>query len=286
MDNRLRFDSNSKLITSFILVGVCLLGYTAKDRSLIPKIMTFEQYREIDHQTPYLLHLKGKNGEELIYYGSYHSFDPVDTMFIEIERLFCELKPAVAFNEGGNPLVEMTKQASIERYGEPGFVRFLGKQHGVAVLNLDPPLQEEINALLTMFSKEDLFLFYCLRQIPTYLKRRDKPQFEEYMRRFTSRVGSYLSRKPEEATLEIFQNLFEGFSDIKFNIELISYNFTDPTVFEYKTNQIARESSYFRDCYMVNRLDEALLKYKKVFAVVGASHVVMQEEALRYIFYR
>ena len=48
-------------------------------------------------------------------------------------------------------------------------------------------------------------------------------------------------------------------------------------------NEVSRVSNRFRDEYMVNLLVNELKQGKRVFAVVGGSHVVMQERALRAI---
>lgn len=56
----------------------------------------------------------------------------------------------------------------------------------------------------------------------------------------------------------------------------------DPARFDTGTytNELARQLSRLRDQHMVDLLHAALLPGARVFAVVGASHVVMQEQAL------
>ena len=46
-------------------------------------------------------------------------------------------------------------------------------------------------------------------------------------------------------------------------------------------NRIARRSSLVRDLFMVELLTERTLEGHQVFAVCGASHVVMQEAMIR-----
>jgi len=55
----------------------------------------------------------------------------------------------------------------------------------------------------------------------------------------------------------------------------------DPTKSEAYTNQVSRLSNEFRDRHMVMLLTEAVKKGGRVFAVVGFSHVVIQERALK-----
>jgi len=55
----------------------------------------------------------------------------------------------------------------------------------------------------------------------------------------------------------------------------------DPTLTGTVFNTISRDSSDFRDRYMLNLIARTVGEKKRVFAVVGASHVVMQEKAIR-----
>ena len=47
------------------------------------------------------------------------------------------------------------------------------------------------------------------------------------------------------------------------------------------TNHVARRLSEYRNSHMVKLLIDAVNRQERVFAVVGASHVVMQERVLR-----
>jgi pheromone shutdown protein TraB len=59
------------------------------------------------------------------------------------------------------------------------------------------------------------------------------------------------------------------------------YSSVDPTVTETILNEIARASSEYRDQFMVKKIARTVCEQKRVFAVVGGSHVVMQEPAIR-----
>jgi pheromone shutdown protein TraB len=60
-------------------------------------------------------------------------------------------------------------------------------------------------------------------------------------------------------------------------------SWSDPVATQAYTNQIARLSSEFRDLHMVKLLIDEVKQGKRVFAVVGGSHVVMQERALKAV---
>ena len=64
----------------------------------------------------------------------------------------------------------------------------------------------------------------------------------------------------------------------------VSYFYPGPQSPEYFTNKIATDSNIFRDKYHVGLFSRAIQAGRKVFAVVGSAHVVMQEPALRSMF--
>jgi len=61
----------------------------------------------------------------------------------------------------------------------------------------------------------------------------------------------------------------------------VSQGWFDPVASQAYTNQISRLSGEFRDLHMVKLLIDEVRQGKRVFAVVGGSHVVMQERALK-----
>jgi hypothetical protein len=153
--------------------------------------MTFEEYKDIEHPAPYVLHLEGKSGAELLYYGSRHSCDPADPMFDDIRARFLALQPNVALVEGTRsdvppPPTPLPPDPDdvIRASGEGGYVCFLANAHSVPILGLDPPFGAEVEHLLASFAKEQLFLFYCLEMVVQYRRTESRPPYEEYMGRF------------------------------------------------------------------------------------------------------
>ena len=92
-----------------------------------PQILNFRELERIDYQLPYILELKNKN-KHLIMYGCKHSFNPSDTMLIDIQDKFEKLKPDFAFNEGGNWPIYDSRNETVMKSGEQGFLRFLCKK--------------------------------------------------------------------------------------------------------------------------------------------------------------
>src|SRR5437588_11234053 len=87
-------------------------------------IMSWTEYQRVEHPFPIVLDLPEGKGR-LIYVGSHHTHDPLHPDIALIERLWHESQPSITFNEGGEPPVLATREATIEAYGEAGFVRWL-----------------------------------------------------------------------------------------------------------------------------------------------------------------
>ena len=54
---------------------------------VLDSIMTFKEYRVLEHPTPYVFEAHGC-GRELLYFGAHHSEDPADAMFDDLKARF------------------------------------------------------------------------------------------------------------------------------------------------------------------------------------------------------
>ena len=126
--------------------------------------MSFAEYAESEHPTPYVLRWKLRDST-LLYFGSAHTFDPEDQQVVDIARLWSEMRPTLAFNEGGDPPALVDPSEAIENHGEAGLVRHLAARDGVPVRSLEPPYDAQVAALRRNFSVEQIAVFYVARQI-------------------------------------------------------------------------------------------------------------------------
>jgi hypothetical protein len=234
---------------------------------------------------PYILKLSSGKGR-LLYFGAKHTFDPKDPQIAQMEKVWLKLKPDVAFFEGADP--ENTPAAvktreEIIRGGEPSFVLFLAARDHVPVKTLEPSRGDEITLLLRMYSPEEVKVFYVLRQVPEFKRGQHDETIEAYIRHVLGWLSLRLELKGLPRTIDELQasssRLFPQLADWRD----VPDTWFDPAVSPPPTylNGISRQLSEFRDRHMVTLLTEQLAKGKRVFATVGASHVVMQERALR-----
>jgi hypothetical protein len=275
--------ANSKFIRagilSFAILTLTVSGQTVQE----PEIMTYKEYGRIRHQRPYLLQLQSGQGE-LLYFGAGHVYRLNDPQIAEIERRFAEFRPTLVLNESGTPPAEATRELAVERYGEPGLVSFLAATHRVPIRSLDPPRMQEIAYLLSTkrWTTEQVLLFYVLRRVL------------ENNKKTSPRPADELVQQALDATAKApgFENLPKTVAEFEASAKRLLPSVADwrtvkSTVFDPNpdlglyTNDVAYASSQYRDRYMVKLLAEEVRKGARVFAVVGASHVVMQENALK-----
>jgi tetratricopeptide (TPR) repeat protein len=255
------------------------------------RTMNYAAYRAVEHSTPYVLEIEqaGQADSRLVYYGAAHFNTPDDPQAADIERRWAALHPDFALNEGGDPPAEPTREIAIGRHGEPGLLRWLAKRDGVPIRSLDPTRKQEIAALSSRFSMEDLSLFYILRWVMQDGQR--APQFRQVT--LEPGVQAHLKRLMMDGATDGPKSLAEFEKSVRRRApQLTDWRKVPPEWFDPAleppaafTNTIARAMSEFRDAFMVDVLETAVREHTRVFAAVGASHVVMQEPELRRRFH-
>ena len=242
-------------------------------------VMSWDEYRRTEHLTPYVLDLSIGHGR-LVYVGARHTNDPTSSEVSLIEWLWTQLEPELAFNEGGDPPTEKTKVAAVRRFGEAGLVRYLAMRDGVSVASLDPSRAQQADAAMLHFSAEQVKTFFALLQVYHHRENPIEPFDERMTRVFRNleAVPTLTGRPRSLGELDtIYKEQFPGQGDYRD----VPTSWFNPTKSETSLNDIARRLSEYRDGYIVQLLTSEVLDGKRVFAVVGASHVVMQEKAIR-----
>lgn len=251
-----------------------------------PEIMSYKDYGKIRHERPYILNFKTEKGE-LLYFGIGHAYRADDPQIARLEKEFLEFRPTLILNESGTPPAAESAKEAIEKYGEPGLLSFLASKHNIPIRSLDPPRMEEIKFILgtKRWTLEQVFLFYTLRRVPENNKKTN-PQspdimIEEAMKMAAKTPGFETLPK----TLEEFeQSVKKHFPSVADWRKIDSKIFDPNPDLGHFTNDIADASVQFRGRFMVKKLVEETKKGERVFAVVGASHVVKQEKALKKLF--
>ena len=245
------------------------------------EILSWSAYSELDVRWPYVLRLDHHRDGALLYCGAAHTSDPSDPQLEQIESLWAEFLPDLAFNEGGDPPTEKDRSAAIRKYGEPGLIRYLAGRDNVPVRSLDPSHEAEAAALIEQFGKLYVKMFYLLRSAAQYGRFETGRTLEAEMARLLEYYGRIPGLEgPPHSVEEIRVTLDQLIANNR-GLKATDPSWFDPTKSDNLFNDVSRYSSEYRDRFMVDLLVGEVLQGKKVFAVVGGSHVVMQEPALR-----
>lgn len=251
-----------------------------------PNMLTYDEYLKKDIPLPYKFELI-KGNKHLVYYGVKHSNNPNDSMFIDIENTLEKLKPDIAFNEGGNnwPIIN-NRDSTILLTGDPGFFRFICRKNNIKVTSIEPNDSLEYKYLLSKYKKNDVVLMYFCRQIEQ-LQHQESFQdneFNKYMNDFL--IGLKHKGMPllnDEISVDYYIKYFEEFFKTKFNWKNFDPSNYQPIYSKTLLNEIMKESTYFRDRYIINKIEESLETNDKVMVVMGGSHLIIEEPVLRYI---
>lgn len=259
-----------------------LLFFTSCHRPTRPaEIMSYDEYVRAPRPFPYVVESAAGRGQ-LLYIGTRHFFDPQDPQAELIETLWREFRPTLAFNEGGNPPTLDSAAEAVARHGEPGLVRYLAARDGVPVRNIEPP-EAEIAAALVRggYAPGEVKLFLALLAYDTYRRAKSDETPDEFIERVL-RVESRTADLPGlPNTVAEFAALYAELFPRQPDWREVPSEWFAPTHTDTLFNRLARRMSQLRDRHMVDLLVGAVRRGERVFAVVGGSHVVMQEAALR-----
>ena len=243
-------------------------------------ILTWQEYDRLDVQWPYILRLASGRGE-LLYYGIRHTYSPDDPQIDEIEKLWTAFRPDIAFNEGGNPPIESSREEAVRKGGEGAFVRFLAARDNVPVASLDPSRAEEVAYLKRSFPAEEIKLIFVLRSVAQHVNRGAEAPVEKEVERVLGIHNATPGLMGPPRTLDEVAAAYRQRLPGRGELRDTPMSWFDPMLEETFLNRIARASSEYRDRFMVEKLRSHLAEGHRVFAVVGGTHVVMQEPALR-----
>ncbi len=249
-----------------------------------PHILSFSELEKKEYTFPYILDYE-KQDKHLLVYGCHHSFAPDDTMLIDIENKFERLNPDLALNEGGNWQIYETREETILKSGEQGFLRYLCNKNNVPVKSFEPESEKEYKHILSKYTKKNVLLMYFCRQISQIQRQQEISNFQEYMIDFLSYLknSGFPMEEPEyeyDNLIELYEQLF----NVKFDWKKFNPENVWPIYSNTILNEINKDITEFRDKHIVNLIDKELKNNNKIFVLMGGSHVVKQEPVIKYNF--
>lgn len=253
-------------------------------------ILKFEELDKLKPIYPYVFKIE-KGDKKLLYYGTKHIFNPDDPEFNEIKKQFAEFKPEIALWEGTVDM-DLSSEESARQKGEAVFLNYLAKQVNIPTKNLDVSMEVDLNFQAEKFSKNAAFAFFCLRQMNTLSRMVDQGQEvneEKISLGLENRIKELKGKSgwsDFDFSLENLKKIFKGLLQENLELDISKWNkeWLGQHYHHSVLNEIFRSSIEFRDIYTVNFIIEQFKNYNRIFALMGGSHVYMQEPALRKWF--
>lgn len=252
------------------------------------QIMNYEDLLVRDFEIPYLFRIRGKKNN-LFYFGSNHSYDVTDSQFNSLRRFWEEFisidkdGKKIVLVEGGVRELATSENEAIEKNSEAGFTIYLARKAGIEVVSPEPAMKDEAKFLLDRFGKEEVEYYYFARMVRQWCFLSTRPSFEAYLEASLQNDRENLDWNDFDFSIKnlksIHKKLFGG------NFDERDVNFfnsvTTPMYRSTVINEVAQESSKFRDISIIDEILKNVSEGKNVFAVFGFTHAVMQEQALK-----
>jgi len=260
---------------------VLLLAFTAVawPQTAEQSILTYKQYASIQHKSPYVLEFKAGAGS-LLFYGAEHTGDPKDPQIADIERRWAAFHPTFAYNEGGDPPTVADADSAVKQYAEPGFLRYLAGRDHVPVATFEPSFDDEVSYALTKYSPQQVKIFYALRQVTEARVAAGSTSLDDRIKDWLSGLlPDHGLKNPPNDLAEFTAACRKLFPDLA-DWHKVPEDWFDPTQSGHYTNELANDTGVFRDKHIFRVLVDRARRGDRVFAVIGSSHVVVQEPAL------
>lgn len=252
------------------------------------KLITPEEYSKIHHKSPYIYQLK-KRDKELLILGSDHTNDLKNSQFKLFKDKFDSFEPDIVFVEGGweNSSIIESEENSIKK-GEMAFLVFLARKKKVPIQSWEPGMDKEIRHLLKKYSKNELFAHFILRTIRQYVQY-GKPK--DYLNKQIKEFKELSNWKNYDYSLKHLKKIHQKIFGIGFNPDNADlYNIPpyvidgDPALGPSVLNYVASDEMVFRDSFAVEKILNSFNEYKKILAIMGSGHAVVQEPVYKEFF--
>lgn len=253
-------------------------------------LISFEEYSTIKHNNPYVYSVESQN-QFLLYFGAEHKKNPLDPQFELIKEKWNEFlkkigksKSVVIFEGIANLDDKTTIEEAIKKYGESGAVVNLAKEAGIPFIRPEPIINYEAEDLLKEFTKDEIFYFYVIRSLSSWLRSADLADFKNFIERIVQRYKTELGWADynfsfDPTIIRIHAEIFNK------NFDLIDKDFiskiVSPMHHKSRINDIARMSTTIRNLEILRTIEDYWQRGYNIFIVYGASHAVMQERAIK-----
>jgi hypothetical protein len=268
----------------YVMIVLILGAFTGGRAYCLPRhVSPEEKAMALSGPGSYILAVNSIQAGGLIYFGAFHTVDAEHPQFSRLERQWRQFAPDIALSEGCLWPVEVSRSESIRKYGEQGLLRHLAYRDKVPIKCIDPSRRKQAFYLASRYETWQIKLYFVLQQAVINRRMGWKNSSDNvntnlsafnFLPNFAVRPFDYSD------FLYMFGILFPDIKDWRL---FPAYYFHNEKKGSFLT-AIHRDLMEYRNKHMLKLLIKELKKGKRVFAVVGRSHVIVQEPALRHSF--
>lgn len=266
-----------------LVAWVTLTWVMIRPPSFVPsKLLTVQLRSWPEHDAiyqstpfPYVLSVENERGA-IEYVGALHTSDANHPQLDEIESRWKQFKPTVAFCEGRERMYRFASRPESGVLSESRCVRILAYQNGIPLFSLEPSYSDEVAALLRRFDPELVTTYLVLRAFVSESKGVPKSQRDGLALRLIRKRSNVDGLNHSVSTIEDLDRFwareFPGMPDWR------TLETTEQIPLLREVGDASRE---IRGQHMISSITELAANGERVFAVVGASHVIRQELEIR-----
>lgn len=231
------------------------------------------------------------DGEKrLIFFGTSHVRDVSHPQFAQLAKVFINMKPEIAFNEGGQIPADRhypTRDSAIRHNGETGLLKYLCDSIGIKMMNGDMDDKEEFAALQKEVPKDQIYLYMAIeRYLNGYkngffpgitLEEGWKNEFIPYL------LKSGFELTLQEQSLDSLKKIYKKYLYKDFSLDSLVEVHEYYLLNDGELGEVGRMTKIVRDRALLGKIDKALDEHDRVFAVFGGSHRIAVQPALKQI---
>lgn len=250
------------------------------DDDVLPLLASGEQQDRFVHgkRGAYVLRVDDPAGGRLFYVGAKHSSDPEDDQVQAIIGAWDDFEPTLALLEGRLGHGSGGLECAVSQFGEPGLVYVLAQRDDVDVYSIEPDAVEQARALADATDPQAAAAMLVMRFV-----------WANNPRPYSTATLEHALRKRAVGVLAgVFADAadFDAFWQARWSAELGDWRELDSDPILPRRGRTELEAVWaidteLRDVHMTRVLVEQVRAGERVFAVVGRSHAVVQEPALR-----
>ncbi|TWT18265.1 hypothetical protein [Luteimonas wenzhouensis] len=272
-----------------IVVGT-LCAFTGSHATEIEAVTGTRSYLELPidasgepHALPYIWE-RSVRGKHIVVLGTRHAFDPTSPMYPRIEKVFSRVRPQLVLHESEAPaeLKSMPRDQAIKVGADLGFAVHLASKHGAATRSADAPLRDEINALLGMYSPQDVLVFLTAQRLIGNVKAPNldsaAAEYPEFFARYL--VGNGFPARVEWKTWSGFLDAYENVTGQPLSPGTWDRDLFSPIKRTGRLSDLARSTNAVRDRHLLTEIRRALRDHDRVVVVFGSWHVLALEPVL------